>query len=206
MAVPDTVPVAVGAVQSFVIGADRLRLLAEGMAAPEGQPQVSGKVVGMEFVGSTQTIFIESDSGRDFRLQRLDLDRAKRQIAAADQVIAGFISPMQSLAEIGGMDDLSGIRNLGEAYQQQQQYFLQLLQYGAALKKPQTFVSLRSPYEISLYGPYVERALATYAYHGWQNADGTWVSPVYQALAEVLLGQSKATGRLPVTLVEAPGA
>lgn len=139
-------------------------------------------------------------------LQRLDLDRARQQIAAADQVIAGFISPMQSLAEIGGMDDLSGIRNLGEAYQQQQQYFLQLLQYGAALKKPQTFVSLRSPYEISLYASYVGRALATYAYHGWQEADGTWVSPVYQALAEVLLGQSKATGRLPVTLVEAPGA
>ncbi len=139
-------------------------------------------------------------------LQRLDLDLAKRQIAAADQVIAGFISPMQSLAEIGGMDDLSGIRNLGEAYQQQQQYFLQLLQYGAALKKPQTFVSLRSPYEISLYAPYVERALATYAYHGWQDETGNWVSPVYQALAEVLLGQSKATGRLPVTLVEAPGA
>lgn len=139
-------------------------------------------------------------------LQRLDLDRARQQIAAADQVIAGFISPMQSLAEIGGMDDLSGIRNLGEAYQQQQQYFLQLLQYGAALKKPQTFVSLRSPYEISLYAPYVGRALATYAYHGWQDETGNWVSPVYQALAEVLLGQSKATGRLPVTLVEAPGA
>ena len=137
-------------------------------------------------------------------LQRLNLDQAKQQIAAADQVIAGFISPMQSLAEIGGMDDLSGIRNLGEAYQQQQQYFLQLLQYGAALKKPQTFVSLRSPYEISLYAPYAERTLATYAYHGWQDEKGNWVSPVYQALAEVLLGQSKATGRLPVTLVAQP--
>ncbi|EHR40641.1 glycoside hydrolase family 3 protein [Alishewanella jeotgali] len=137
-------------------------------------------------------------------LQRLNLDQAKQQIAAADQVIAGFISPMQSLAEIGGMDDLSGIRNLGEAYQQQQQYFLQLLQYGAALKKPQTFVSLRSPYEISLYAPYAERTLATYAYHGWQDEKGNWVSPVYQALAEVLLGQSKATGRLPVTLVTQP--
>ncbi|MCT8124929.1 glycosyl hydrolase family 3 [Alishewanella sp. BS5-314] len=137
-------------------------------------------------------------------LQRLNLDQAKQQIAAADQVIAGFISPMQSLAEIGGMDDLSGIRNLGEAYQKQQQYFLQLLQYGAALKKPQTFVSLRSPYEISLYAPYAERTLATYAYHGWQDEKGNWVSPVYQALAEVLLGQSKATGRLPVTLVAQP--
>lgn len=137
-------------------------------------------------------------------LQRLNLDQAKQQIAAADQVIAGFISPMQSLAEIGGMDDLSGIRNLGEAYQQQQQYFLQLLQYGTALKKPQTFVSLRSPYEISLYAPYAERTLATYAYHGWQDDAGNWVSPVYQALAEVLLGHSKATGRLPVTLVAQP--
>ena len=137
-------------------------------------------------------------------LQRLNLDQAKQQIAAADQVIAGFISPMQSLAEIGGMDDLSGIRNLGEAYQKQQQYFLQLLQYGAALKKPQTFLSLRSPYETSLYAPYAERTLATYAYHGWQDEKGNWVSPVYQALAEVLLGQSKATGRLPVTLVAQP--
>jgi spermidine/putrescine transport system ATP-binding protein len=27
----------------------------------------------MEFVGSTQTIFVTSSTGRDFRLQRLDL-------------------------------------------------------------------------------------------------------------------------------------
>lgn len=136
-------------------------------------------------------------------LQRLNLDLAKQQIAAADQVIATFISPMQSLAEMGGMDDLASITNLGEAYQKQQQYFYQLLQYGAALKKDQTFVSLRSPYEISLYAPFVQRSLATYAYHSWQQADGTLASPVYLALAEVLLGKRKATGRLPVTLVPA---
>lgn len=133
-------------------------------------------------------------------LQQLNLDEAKQQIAAADQVIAAFISPMQSLAEIGGMDDLSHVTNLGEAYKKQQQYFYQLLQYGAALKKEQTFVSLRSPYEISLYAPLVQRSLATYAYHSWQQ-DGEQVSPVYQALAEVLVGVRQATGQLPVTLV-----
>lgn len=139
-------------------------------------------------------------------LQNMDLSRAKEQIAAADQIIAAFISPMQSLAEIGGMDDLSGIRNLAEAYQQQQLDFLTLLRFGAELQKSQTFISLRSPYEISLYSPYVSRTLATYAYHGWQDEAGEWVSPVYQALAEVLLGQTKAKGRLPVTLTEGPGA
>lgn len=133
-------------------------------------------------------------------LQQLNLDAAKQQIAAADQVIAAFISPMQSLAEIGGMDDLSQVTNLGEAYKKQQLYFYQLLQYGAALKKEQTFVSLRSPYEISLYAPLVQRSLATYAYHSWQQ-DDEQVSPVYQALAEVLVGARQATGQLPVTLV-----
>ena len=55
------------------IGADRIRLLPPGEAAAEGHPSVTGRVVGIEFVGSTQTIFVASDTGRDYRLQRLDL-------------------------------------------------------------------------------------------------------------------------------------
>lgn len=62
-----------GETVSFVIGADRIRLLPDGETAPEGHPSVAGRVVGIEFVGSTQTIFVASDTGRDFRLQRLDL-------------------------------------------------------------------------------------------------------------------------------------
>lgn len=139
-------------------------------------------------------------------LMQLNLDAAKKQIAAADRVIAGFISPMQSLAEIGGMDDLARITNLAEAYQKQQRYFYQLLEYGAALKKDQTFVSLRSPYEISLYAPLVQRSLATYAYHSWQDAHNQLASPVYLALAEVLLGKRRASGTLPVTLSNTPTA
>jgi spermidine/putrescine transport system ATP-binding protein len=70
--VPDTVAAPAGGELSFVIGADRIRMVPEG-SVPEGLPQVSGHVVGMEFVGSTQTIFVTSATGRDFRLQRLDL-------------------------------------------------------------------------------------------------------------------------------------
>ncbi len=73
IAVPDTVPTPQGGDLSFVIGADRVRMLAPDAPADDGLPRVPGHVVGMEFVGSTQTIFVSTDTGRDFRLQRLDL-------------------------------------------------------------------------------------------------------------------------------------
>lgn len=185
---------------TVVSGEQRLPLQLAGKKTVLLMPDTSKGVVLRQYL---KQLAPESGELTVISLQRLNLDLAKQQIAAADQVIAAFISPMQSLAEMGGMDDLASISNLGEAYQKQQQYFYQLLQYGAALKKDQTFVSLRSPYEISLYAPLVQRSLATYAYHSWQQVDGTLESPVYLALAEVLLGKRKATGNLPVTLVPA---
>lgn len=183
---------------TVVEGEQGLPLQLKGKKTVLLMPDTSKGVVLRQYL---QQLAPESGELTVISLQQLNLDVAKQQIAAADQVIAAFISPMQSLAEIGGMDDLASVSNLAEAYQKQQQYFYQLLQYGAALKKDQTFVSLRSPYEISLYAPLVQRSLATYAYHSWQQADGEWVSPVYLALAEVLLGKRQASGKLPVTLL-----
>lgn len=183
---------------TVVEGEQRLPLQLKGKRTVLLMPDTSKGVLLRQYL---QQLSPDSGELTVISLQRLNLDLAKQQIAAADQVIAAFISPMQSLAEIGGMDDLASVNNLADAYQKQQQYFYQLLQYGAALKKDQTFISLRSPYELSLYGPLVQRSLATYAYHSWQEADGTLVSPVYLALAEVLLGKRQAKGKLPVTLV-----
>lgn len=183
---------------TVVEGEQRLPLQLKGKKTVLLMPDTSKGVLLRQYL---QQLAADSGEISVISLQQLNLDLAKQQIAAADQVIAAFISPMQSLAEIGGMDDLASVTNLAEAYQKQQQYFYQLLQYGAALKKDQTFVSLRSPYEISLYAPLVQRTLATYAYHSWQQANGELVSPIYLALAEVLLGKRQATGKLPVTLV-----
>lgn len=183
---------------TVVSGAERLPLQLSGKKTVLLMPDTSKGTVLRYYL---QQLAPASGELTLISLQRLNLDAAKQQIAAADQVIAAFISPMQSLVEMGGMDDLAGQTNMADAYAKQQQYFYQLLQYGAALKKDQTFISLRSPYEISLYAPLVQRSLATYAYHNWQQADGELVSPVYQALAEVLLGKRTATGQLPVTLV-----
>lgn len=183
---------------TVVEGEQRLPLQLKGKKTVLLMPDTSKGVLLRQYL---QQLAPDSGELTVISLQQLNLDLAKKQIASADQVIAAFISPMQSLAEIGGMDDLASVTNLADAYQKQQQYFYQLLQYGAALKKDQTFVSLRSPYEISLYAPLVQRTLATYAYHSWQQADGELVSPIYLALAEVLLGKRQATGKLPVTLV-----
>lgn len=51
---------------SFVIAADRIQIGQANMASANS---VAGKVIGIEFVGSTQTIFVEAD-GAEFRVQK----------------------------------------------------------------------------------------------------------------------------------------
>ena len=119
-------------------------------------------------------------------------------------IISGFISPMQSLADIGGMDDMTGISNIAAAYQRQKTQFESLLPQIKASNKPHVFISLRAPYDITDYGRYADVVLATYAYNTAQ--DPTLMNAgnaTYQALAQALLGQIKATGTLPVTVAGA---
>lgn len=51
-----------GDTAAFVIAADRVNL-----AAPEGMP---GTMLGLEFLGSTQTIYVEAPDGREVRVQK----------------------------------------------------------------------------------------------------------------------------------------
>jgi spermidine/putrescine transport system ATP-binding protein len=57
-----------GETAAFVIAADRVELSA-GAPHP-GQPALDGTVIGLEFVGSTQTVFVEVPGGREFRVQK----------------------------------------------------------------------------------------------------------------------------------------
>lgn len=134
-------------------------------------------------------------------LQQTDISRAAAQIAAADVVISGFIAPMQSLADIGGMDDLTGIANIAAAYQRQTLQFEALLPLINTQQKPHVFLSLRAPYDISRYGQYADVVLASYAYNTAE--DPTVMSAgnaTYEALAQALLRQYPLTGKLPVTV------
>lgn len=134
-------------------------------------------------------------------LQQTDLSQAAAQIAAADLVISGFISPMQSLADIGGMDDLTGIRNIAAAYERQTQQYEALLPLINAQKKAHIFLSLRAPYDISRYGQHADVVLASYAYNTAEDASAMAAgNATYEALAQALLRLYPLTGKLPVTV------
>ena len=134
-------------------------------------------------------------------LQHTDLTAAVQQLASADVVISGFIAPMQSLADIGGMDDLTGIANIAAAYQRQSQNYEALLPRITAAAKPHVFLSLRAPYDISRYGKYADVVLASYAYNAADNPSAIGAgNATYEALAQALLQQFTPRGRLPVTV------
>ena len=137
-------------------------------------------------------------------LQQTDLTDAGAKIAAADVVISGFIAPMQSLADIGGMDDLTGVANIAAAYERQTLQYETLLPQIKARKKPHVFLSLRAPYDISRYGSYADIVLASYAYNTAEDATAMNAgNATYEAIAQALLGQYSLTGTLPVTVSQA---
>jgi beta-N-acetylhexosaminidase len=132
-----------------------------------------------------------------------DLASANALLAKADVVVSGFITPMPSLAEIGGMDDITAIGPLAARYQQQQRDFLSLLQQIQQQQTPHVFISMRAPYDAAIYGRYADLVLASYAYNSEDNAIAAGnPGAIYTALAKVLLSQANAPGSLPVTLPE----
>ncbi|WP_419146824.1 glycoside hydrolase family 3 protein [Pseudoalteromonas 'SMAR'] len=133
-------------------------------------------------------------------LQGYDPVLAASQIANAEVVIAGHASPPQSAVEIGGMEDVKKLREHGVARNEQPEALKSLLEVGAKLSKPQVFISLRAPYEITEFAPLVDAVLASYAYNVDVVAGEQVSGPAYTALAKVLLGQAKAQGHLPVTV------
>ena len=67
--VPSAVALAEDAAAVFVVAADRVSVSTDG-AAPTAAASLAGTVLGLEFVGSTQTIFVETGGGREFRIQK----------------------------------------------------------------------------------------------------------------------------------------
>jgi spermidine/putrescine transport system ATP-binding protein len=61
---------AIGAEASFVIAADRVAIAPEGQTRADSPPSIDGTVIGLEFVGSTQTVFVELAGGGEFRVQK----------------------------------------------------------------------------------------------------------------------------------------
>lgn len=173
-------------------------------------PELSGKQILLIMPDSNKaaalSVALQQQSPQPLTITSLsllqdDLSGAAALLAKADVVISGFITPMPSLAEIGGMDDVSALGPLAARYQRQQLDFLALLRQLAQLQTPHVFISLRAPYDAAVYGQYADVSLASYAYNSEDNAIAAGdPGATYTALARVLLGQVRPAGQLPVTI------
>ena len=139
-------------------------------------------------------------------LTAIDPDKALPDLNDTDAVIVGDITPQHSLAEMGGMADLSAWRNRPD--KNTQEAWVRRLLVGAGEQSVNAvFVALRAPYLISDYRHLAGAAVATFGYNvtvtgaeedGIARAHGA----VFTALAEGLLGRSPMPGKSPVTIEE----
>ena len=81
-AAPTTRSLSLGEEAAFVIAADRVDLAAEG--------GVPGTVLGIEFLGSTQTVFVEAPNGAEFRVQKQQHEIEALNIAPGAPVSLGW--------------------------------------------------------------------------------------------------------------------
>lgn len=133
----------------------------------------------------------------------LDLNLLKQ----ADVVIAADITPDQSLAELGGMDDITTWQQR-EPKEQQVSQQLTLLQTAKSLGKPTIFIALRAPYNARDFAPWADVILASFAYNmnrvEYPDEQGDVVTQyqgaIYHALADIMLGNINASGQLPVSI------
>ncbi|WP_395346903.1 ABC transporter ATP-binding protein [Variovorax sp. UC122_21] len=75
-----------GADVSFVVAADRVSLRPSEAEAPAGASRLEGAVLGLEFVGSTQTVFIELPGGHEFRVQKQQHEIESLELAPGRRV------------------------------------------------------------------------------------------------------------------------
>ncbi|PAJ75253.1 glycosyl hydrolase family 3 [Pseudoalteromonas sp. NBT06-2] len=133
-------------------------------------------------------------------MHNYDLNQVHQQIKNADIVIASHISPKQSAAEMGGMDDLAVNSKISKNVTSPQAVY-DLLKLAKKHNKQTMFVSLRTPYEITKFKQVADLCLATYAYNTYIDLNSNEInSPALYALSKVLTGKISAKGVLPVTV------
>ena len=117
-----------------------------------------------------------------------------RAMERADLVVSGFISPRQSAAELGGMEDVSALSEQALIQAHRPERLVRLLTQARAWGQSVVHLSLRAPYEFSQVSPWCHWGLASFAYH--LDRPGRGAS--YDSLAAVLLGQAQASGLMPL--------
>lgn len=123
-----------------------------------------------------------------------------------DVVILGDISPQQSLAEMGGMDDFEAGQQR-DSLQSIQANLKSIAKQANNAEVPVVFVAFRAPYILSEFSLLSDAQLATLSYNITSDSrspdkqkDSAVIGPVFLSLAAAFNGTLTPTGTLPVTI------
>jgi len=128
----------------------------------------------------------------------------KQRAKDSNSIVIGKITPTQSLAEIGGMDDLSTSLKLSRSAKWPKAMRIKqtrwLMAQAQRDNKQVIFVAMRAPYQAADFAPLADDVIATYSYTHTTHNDEKFEGPVYNALAQLFSGKINATGETPVSL------
>ncbi|PKG85480.1 beta-hexosaminidase [Colwellia sp. 75C3] len=124
-------------------------------------------------------------------------------LSKADVVIATVDIKTASLVDLGGMDDLTP--SYGSAVQQQTKLtyatlLKQQLILAGKLNTPSILIAKGSPFLINEYSELADAVLLNFDDRIYENASQQAISPGFNTSMAVILGESQALGKLPVTL------
>ena len=127
----------------------------------------------------------------------------KTLLSKADVVIATVDIKTASLVDLGGMDDLTP--SYGSAAQQQTKLtyatlLKQQLLLADKLNTPAILIAKGSPFLINEYSELADAVLLNFDDRIYDSADQQAISPGFNASMAVIVGESQALGKLPVTL------
>ncbi|MFS1701951.1 glycoside hydrolase family 3 protein [Alteromonas sp. AMM-1] len=135
-------------------------------------------------------------------LNRIAAQPDVRPLLEADALIIGDITPLHSLVEMGGMDDLANWKARPDKAAIDK-WVKGLVEQARSRQVPVVMVALRTPYMLSEYRELADAGVATFGYNVTVNSTAKGevaVGAVFTALAAGLLGHIPMPGQSPVTI------
>ncbi|WP_349292782.1 glycoside hydrolase family 3 N-terminal domain-containing protein [Pseudomonas sp. MWU12-2037] len=113
----------------------------------------------------------------------------RQNIDQCDVFLLGTLSTRYTQVESNGVANKKPVTDKDDVY-------LSYLRYAASQGKTRVHLSLRAPYDVVNYAEFVDAAVASYSFYGYEN--GVWRGRSMTSLAEVLIGNRRPAGKLPV--------
>lgn len=131
-------------------------------------------------------------------LEDMDLATAFAHIDESDLLIVASDS-QETAVELGQAIDVSNIHSSHK--NSNADLSLNILKYAEEKQLESVFISLKAPYQLDKFNQLADWVLASFDGKTYQVADSTeYTGPAFNSLAEIITGQIKAAGTLPISI------